>query len=125
MELDKYELAWAAGFFDGEGTIRTRIDSSRHIYLAVSQTDVTTELLLRFKMAVGGPGAIYRDRGTHYVYQVSNRGDVGLIINKLRPFLGEQKRKQADEALKSYDLFRSTSGRVRGPGRSKYSKLVL
>lgn len=51
------EVSWAAGFFDGEGTVWSRIVPYRAVRLAVGQS-ATPELLERFRLAVGGVGNV-------------------------------------------------------------------
>jgi hypothetical protein len=68
------EVAWAAGFFDAEGTASSsqRLDRpSRERQMAVYQggRDEIPEALLRFQRAVGGRGNItgpYRERLFHW-----------------------------------------------------------
>src|SRR6266545_8210041 len=63
-ELDRADLAWAAGFFDGEGSTMLHTDESRPGYLrlevAVPQADHNgvPAVLIRFKDAIGGLGRI-------------------------------------------------------------------
>src|SRR6266508_3519881 len=62
--MDSHELAWAAGFFDGEGTVgcgHMQPDKRPHLHLSVSQADVRP--LKRFQLAIGGFGRI---RGPFY-----------------------------------------------------------
>jgi hypothetical protein len=56
--VDTHELAWAAGFYDGEGS--TSAHNGRGIQLYVSQVDVRP--LQRFQLAVCGLGALYGPR---------------------------------------------------------------
>ncbi len=71
--LDQELLAWAAGFFDGEGTTIARTDKRRPGYF---QLDVSVPqagrsgipaVLTRFRRAMLGVGKIYVDR--HGVYK--------------------------------------------------------
>lgn len=58
--MNREELAWAAGLFDGEGSIGLysagRAQRWKHLRLAVGQSD--TEVLIRFNAAVGGLGKL-------------------------------------------------------------------
>lgn len=94
--MDKrFELAWAAGFFDGEGTTgySAKAKSTR---IQISQKE--PELLHRFAAAVGhgsvcGP---YRNgKGEVFQYRLSRRSEVVSVIAAMWPYLGEQKRRQA------------------------------
>ncbi|KKL20453.1 hypothetical protein LCGC14_2455280, partial [marine sediment metagenome] len=60
MVLDKIELAWAAGFFDGEGHTRGEYKTTSYSYiplLTVTNTDL--ELMRRFHRALGNLGRLY------------------------------------------------------------------
>ena len=114
MALDHAELAWAAGFFDGEGStfLNNRGARGRRwrptVRLGIGQTDVRP--LERFKAAVGGLGTV---RGPYGPYQTSSyvmrtprwQWDVqGIeltqaIIAMLWKWLSPPKREQAARAL--------------------------
>jgi hypothetical protein len=98
MTTPETEIAWAAGFFDGEGTTSHRPKHSTRIQISQKEPG----LLHRFADAVGS-GSVrgpYRN-GTGHVwqYRVSNRRDVAAVIALLWPYLGEIKKAQADAAL--------------------------
>lgn len=98
-------LAWAAGFFDGDGCFSlTR--ASR--YPCVSITQQHPEVLLRFAEAVGlgklyGP---YRHRTKTLstkpfcVLRVHGFAEVQAVAAMLWPWLGDMKRRQAWEVLR-------------------------
>jgi hypothetical protein len=92
------ETAWAAGFFDGEGTTSFS-PVSKATRIQISQKD--PELLHRFARAVGigvvrGP---YRNgKGLVFQYRVSKKADVVRVIAALWPHLGNAKRRQATAA---------------------------
>lgn len=92
------EHAWAAGFFDGEGTTGY-CPKAKSTRLQISQKDPA--LLYRFARAVGvgkvcGP---YRNgKGEVYQFRVSRRSDVVSVMTKLWPYLGDQKKDQARAA---------------------------
>lgn len=107
------ELAWAAGFFDGEGYIgiahqhwegRCRLQAHAH----VSQTD--RRPLNRFKRAVGF-GKI-RERPDiqkkhpnwrrQWRWDISSIAEVKKLVQLLRPFLSAPKREQARKALQKW-----------------------
>ena len=106
------ELAWAAGFWDGEGTTFTHLQHYKavggavHDYrnpsLNVKQSG-TKALLERFQAALGGLGKIY---GPYKHSQGGNRKDVyGWYLNDWRlvqqalayvwSYLGDEKKDQA------------------------------
>lgn len=109
MAIDREALAWAAGFFDGEGHTGTgavgqRKDGSswRNPIMTVSQTH--PEVLERFADAVGvGKIRIARPaRGREqqvWVWNVTGLEKVQYVTALLWPWLGSVKREQASAAL--------------------------
>lgn len=101
MRFNTHELAWAAGFFDGEGHTGCRGEGSTVVILAVEQNERAP--LERFQRAVriGRVKGPYRN-GTgnaHYRFSVTRYEDVQFIIALLWKFLSEPKRIQASRAL--------------------------
>lgn len=101
------EVAWAAGFFDGEGcvsgyTTHFPTRTVRYIALIVAQT--STEHLERFKLAVGA-GSIQRPvsgKKPHHkpMYRWQKAGkDAHAVMELLRPFLCSPK-------LTKYDVLK-------------------
>lgn len=93
------EIAWAAGFFDGEGHTSA---ASRSLRLALTQ--VVRENLERFARAMGGRGRIYGPRkakrgNDYYHWQTPNRPEAMKCLELLWPLLGEAKREQARAAV--------------------------
>lgn len=111
---DQFELAWAAGFFDGEGWVASGMSSNgtkkryRHLALTISQVD--PEVLERFAKAVGrgivrqpyAPDA-RGNRRPLWRYDAYGHCCVPAIIDLLWPYLSSIKRKQASEALLRYE----------------------
>ena len=101
--MDRHELAWAAGFFDGEGWAaknKTRGVQSR---INQSDDDGVPAVLLRFQRIVSR-GRIHgpvREEGRRdlYYWDVSSRGDVGAVAGAIWPWLGEVKRAEFVAAL--------------------------
>jgi hypothetical protein len=107
--LDRASLAWAAGFFDGEGSTMLHADKSRPGYLrlevAVPQADhdgVPT-VLLRFQDAIGGLGRIVGPEDDD-LYKWISRGrlEAMAVIALIWDQLGQVKRLQADAAIKRF-----------------------
>lgn len=98
------EVAWAAGFFDAEGTASSsqRLQRpSRERQMAVYQggRDEIPEALLRFQRAVGGRGNItgpYRERLFHWTTRKHTAFDE--VMTMLWPWLSECKRAQLQRA---------------------------
>lgn len=105
------ELAWAAGFFDGEG--HSRSDAKKYgtyIRLDIAQTK-SPELLERFHAAVGerghicGPYNYGASKGHSEWWALRAHGkEVVEIYELLQPFLGSVKRFQFETAIAAQDL---------------------
>jgi hypothetical protein len=105
---EREELAWAAGFFDGEGsTILTTKTDKRlgQLSLSVAQS-ADPETLYRFRDAVKGVGVVrgpYQPRYPGckivFVYCAYGHERVQAIIAMMWPWLSSAKRAQASERL--------------------------
>lgn len=97
----EFELAWCAGFFDGEGTtsiLKAQRDRYSYIRMGISQKH--PELLERFQTAVGF-GKIYKSKTRNiYSWNCYKQDDVNQVLNKLWIYLGTHKKEQA---LKAYE----------------------
>jgi hypothetical protein len=110
--VDRYELAWAAGFFDGEGWANLARAASRGTGQPMARInqacpDGIPHVLTRLQAALGGLGRIggpYREEGRIdlYRWEVSSRGDVELLHHLLAPWLGEVKLQQFAQALERH-----------------------
>lgn len=105
MNLDTHELAWTAGFVDGEGTFRfnTRKSQQRGVAFQVTQSD--QRLLYRAQKALGlgnlhGPyGPYTTQRKPYWVLETSSFETVQAILAMLWRFLGPVKRAQGATML--------------------------
>jgi hypothetical protein len=107
MASSDIELAWAAGFFDGEGSfsLHTRGDRNNarpRLIIFISQCD--REVLDRFAEAVGlgnvnGPysrgNPKWRD---YYTYGVQGQ-KVKVVAKQLWPYLGKVKKRQFKQCV--------------------------
>ena len=101
--MDRHELAWAAGFFDGEGwAAKTK---PRGVQARINQADPNgiPEALFRFQAALEGLGRIggptrEPKRRDMYRWIVSSRKDVELLLQLLKPWLGPIKLHQLARA---------------------------
>lgn len=98
------ELAWAAGFFDGEGHTG---QSGRALIMAIGQSS-SPFTLNRFRRAVGdgtvyGPYKRGDTRELVYRWQTKNASVVKRVAARLLPFLSPPKRRQIREAFKSWN----------------------
>jgi hypothetical protein len=114
--MDTHELAWCAGFFDGEGSTHPgKKGEYKVIRLSVAQAELAP--LERFRRAVGlgsieGP---YAPRGVStlpkWIYRVYSYEEVQYVVCLLWPWLGDTKRAQAARCLIGY---RSVDRNVKG-----------
>ncbi len=105
-------LAWAAGFFDGEGCFHIAYtqNEKRYPQVSVSQSGVLGhELLLKFDRAVGKIGTLYGPKlpGRNqtlcrWQWEASGITKVEQVYLTLRPFLGTTKREQAARVITAY-----------------------
>jgi hypothetical protein len=79
FEPNREELAWAAGFFDGEGSFSWTMPAAFG-WAVINQTNRAS--LERFKRAVAGLGKIYgpTNRDTRTAGRVSRNGPSGLTV---------------------------------------------
>lgn len=106
--MDRHELAWAAGFFDGEGSAWAQAQKGRRTaqpYAQINQADPDgiPVVLERFRRAVGvgsihGPKKDPR-RIDLYSWVASSRPDVTATLAALRPWLGSVKHNAFSSAL--------------------------
>ncbi len=91
------ELAWAAGFVDGEGCFYSA-SSKRYPRLSISQND--KEVLERFQESVG-LGKIYGPYPPRpdFEYRLNGLEKVQAVIAMLWPWLSGKKKEQAKKIL--------------------------
>lgn len=122
-QLDPLLLAWAAGFFDGEGSTFVSERANRPGYLrldvSVPQSDHTgiPEVLLRFQKAVLGMGSIGRPNGDDvYLWRPNGFMEAQATLALLWGHLGAVKRAQAAAVMGSVQHQYATGRcRPRGP----------
>lgn len=127
MKTNREELAWAAGFFDGEGSIYTSVmgrsnNSSKNIHLDIAQ--IHPFVLERFIRAVGigklyGPYAPKTKNSRQYWrYTASGYASCQAVVGLLWNWLSPVKQEQASTALASW-LENRVDGRSRNKGRPR------
>jgi hypothetical protein len=121
LHLNQSELAWAAGFFDGEGCT----SAARGIpIVAVTQAERAT--LERFQRAVGGIGKIFgpylkpcaksfTTRQPQYHYRAVRFEESQALIAMLWKYLSPPKRNQALALFKIYREYLATEPHLRVP----------
>lgn len=98
----EFEQAWAAGFFDGEGTYyRRNRRNLKDTNIEIAQLDPRP--LTRFQKAVNQGKVINRKgRGhtkPHFMWVCYRKDDVEDVVNQLWPHLSEPKKEQILKAL--------------------------
>ena len=108
--MKREELAWAAGFFDGEGHTGRGTHGGRRPIIAITQVD--RRPLDRFAEAVG-VGKVYgpylRVKGNRqpvFLFQTSTFQSTQAVVAKLWTFLSRPKQEQAAAVLRSYNTER-------------------
>ena len=105
MQINREELAWAAGFFDGEGWVGVSNNYKDRCYLRLAIGQTQLQPLQRFQKAIGGLGRLGRSvntsckHGSWWKVNVSSFEHVQAVGAMLWPFLCEPKRVQFAEAL--------------------------
>jgi hypothetical protein len=108
-KFDTHELAWCAGFFDGEGSSYSYIENGNTVIIAsqVGQKDSSQLLLKRFQKAINGYGLI-RGAGKKKVdfYLLRLRGFelTQYTICLIWKWLGPIKKEQYKKAVRFYLL---------------------
>lgn len=133
--MNRIELAWAAGFFDGEGSTVLAGANSRRVHpatgrrrdyptpsVSISQHN-TPECLERFRAAVGGVGRIdgpriYRQFDSpRWTYAARTHESAQAVVAALWPFLSTPKRDQAHAVFLAYNV--DAQGRRRWSRKSR------
>lgn len=103
MRTQETEIAWAAGFFDGEGHSHFR---NGCFSVSITQSK-NCEVLLRFRSAVGDLGRVSEPHyctpnpNPRWTYSVHGKNAI-LVMQRLWPHLGTVKRNQAQTACDMY-----------------------
>lgn len=107
VAIDRVELAWAAGLFDGEGT--TFVTKRGHLRVAITQAaeKEPPAVLHRFHAAVGAIGYVYgpiREKNRNFQpkwYYRAHGLEMGqAVLALIWTWLGPVKRAQASSALR-------------------------
>ena len=118
------DIAWAAGLFEGEGTLHLARHGKSTVprYPQVSLGMCDLDVVERF-MAVVGVGPIRKQDRSHlpnhqdcYYWVCENGRDCAAVIDMLIPFFGARRSKRAAEVLARAQSI----GAVGSQGRSKY-----
>lgn len=103
----KHNIQWAAGFFEGEGSVhimKTRDRNYRRLCLSLSQVNIEPLLVFRNVLKAGevrGPYGPYSgNRKPHFQYMVYGPAAI-RVARKLRPYL-TGKRQTLDKVVQPY-----------------------
>ena len=101
--MDRHELAWAAGFFDGEGWASR---SGRGVHARINQADPDgmPAVLLKFHRIVGvgrlkGPRC-EEGKQDLYWWEATSRSDVARVADAIGPWLSPPKRAEFERTLR-------------------------
>lgn len=104
MEINHTELAWAAGFYDGEGSASSSSDYLKLPALSLNQVDIRP--LRRFHAAVLGLGTVRGpyERGNQPIYEWSAKSFIHAqaVIGLLWKYWSEPKREQAHRVMTAF-----------------------
>jgi len=124
LPLNDELCAWAAGFFDGEGSTFAKNETRRPDYwqlqVAVPQSGdgAIPAVLTRFRIAALGTGRIDAPNNEGvYAWRARGRVDAELTLALMWPYLGQVKRAQALSALSVVDAQYATNHVARRPAR--------
>ena len=108
MNIDRERLAWAGGFFSGEGCchISTNTYGRKRKYLRLTVVNTSKQALDRFYGSIGrlgGMNEVPYQRGNYkptYQWRVANFEEAQQVICLLWIFLSEEKKHDAKTSLK-------------------------
>ncbi len=97
------DAAWAAGLFEGEGTVFSSSLDSPRIALAITDEDV----IRKFAQIVGGTVNGPHTSGTHgnkpiYNWQCGKVYEVQRILREFWPYLGDRRRARIADVFSVY-----------------------
>jgi hypothetical protein len=106
--MDRHELAWAAGFFDGEGWANAVAQTDRrtrqpHAQINQAGPEGMPTVLVKFQRCVGvgrlrGP-SIKEGKQDLYWWEATSRSDVAQVADLIGPWLCPAKRAAFEQAL--------------------------
>jgi hypothetical protein len=96
-------VAWASGFFDGEGCFyahyyKSRDNNTRVFRMYASCVQKENELLIRFNSIVGF-GVVYKD-GKCWVWKTTKIGEAQKLYYLFEPFLSKKRTVVAKKLIK-------------------------
>lgn len=105
--FDKIELAWAAGFFDGEGSVGLHKLKTGRKYVSLNTVNTYKPNIERFYKAIGEVGymGVRKRREKHWkiCYYWQTQKDAAKVFNLLKPYLNNEKKNKTEEYFKLED----------------------
>jgi hypothetical protein len=128
--LDTHQLAWAAGFFDGEGCTYLGKHGRQGLSTPCCEVNqIHCEVLHRFQVAVGGLGSMRlrpdttnKRPNTMWSFYTRNWRSTQAVLTLLWPHLDVVKRAQAARVFAAYQAQATTNPKL---GQARMRKLVL
>jgi len=98
------EIAWAAGLFEGEGSVSLHTRNGKVEGLSVDINMTDEDVLLKFKKIIGygvinGPYQRGKNK-PHWQVRVHAYEDALRVINMLYPYMGSRRMSRMDEVRK-------------------------
>ena len=104
--ITETDVAWAAGFFEGEGCIKA---TKKGRFDAISLNNTDKDVIERFVDIVnyGNVNGPYKSGGRkhkptykpHWAWVVGKKSEVKRILEMFLPYLGKRRRQRAEQAL--------------------------
>lgn len=130
--IDRADFAWAAGFFDGEGSTIARSLTSRpgyhqlNVTLPQSGRDGIPPLLLRFQRVMLGMGHMSGPSNDGiYMLRYTAREEARLVLELMWPYLGDVKRAQSARAMELVEQQYASGSYRRRPARRRPPELPI
>lgn len=107
----KIDLAWAAGFYEGEGSCCCTYNNGKkynRIQITLAQNndgDSPAETLIRFRKIMGC-GYLYKKTDKQHQFVAQSANDVLECINTLWDYIGTKKKEQITKCMNKYNLAR-------------------
>lgn len=100
--MNDVHIAWAAGLFEGEGSISPHGNGFR---CAVEMTD--KDIIERLQQMFPGPSVGYRQRENWkptWLWRINKTKDIQSFLSKILPYLGNRRAYSALNALDQIEL---------------------
>lgn len=99
VDLEKWQWAWLAGIFEGEGSISFTNARSAQVKILMTDRDVIETIENLVPSPRGIVSYEYPHKKTQWKWQLSGRDDVRFFLHGVYPFLHARRRQRVDDAL--------------------------